>query len=301
MKDFRLGVAQCHPSGSHPFEENLALMERILSRAAQSEVDLLVFPEVFLSGYVDDPNAARARALPLHDPVVRQALSLTRTYAMAVCFGLYETDGDHVFNAAVLADRGRVAGVQRKVHIPARERGFFRPGSGFGVFDLPFARIGIGICYDNEVAETHLSLAVLGAEVILMPAAWSERWERLDYIEPCATEEDVLRERQRWATMMFGARCRDTGTYSALANQCGPVEDGPWRFPGKSLIVAPTGRILAEGAAWKEALLWADLDAAILRRYREMPCYALRGRRPDAYKPLVDESLKGAWSADRRK
>jgi len=222
-------------------------------------------------------------------------VALTGRYGVACCFGLFEVAGRAVFNTAVLAHDRRVAGVQRKVHVPARERDFFTPGDGFRVFSLPFVNVGIGICFDNEVSETHMTLAVLGAELILMPAAWSERWEKLDYIEPCSTDDQVLRERRRWAAMMFGARCRDTGTYSVLANQCGLIEDGPWRFPGKSMIFSPTGHVLAEGAAWDEDLICADLDAEVLEKYRRMPCYTLRERRPDAYKPLVDRELKDRW------
>ena len=92
-------------------------------------------------------------------------------------------------------------------------------------------------------------------------------------------------------TMMFGARCLDTGAYGVMVNQCGAEGEGPWRFPGKSMVVAPTGRVLSEGRAWEEDVLYADLDADLLTRYRAMPCFALRERRPDAYGPLVDRNL----------
>ncbi|MBN1558043.1 MAG: carbon-nitrogen hydrolase family protein [Lentisphaerae bacterium] len=295
MKRFRLGVAQWDSSASSPLDENVARMEQAFVRAGDAGVELLLFPEVFLSGYPDDPEAARRRAVPLDDPAVRRAVSLTRRFGTAACFGMFEREGQDIYNAAVLADRGELVGVQRKMHIPAREQGFFTPGDAFRVFALPFVTVGIGICFDNEISETHTILALLGAELILMPAAWSERWERLDYIEPCRTDDAVLRERQRWAAMMFGARCRDTGTYSALANRCGLLDAGPWRFPGKSMIVAPTGRVLAEAAAWEEDLICADLDAGVLARYRSMPCYTLRERRPGVYTPLVDAKLKDRW------
>jgi len=298
VKDFRIAAVQCRPSPSGPFDENLAMLDRHLACAVKRGAQFVVFPEVTLSGYVNEAEAVHSRALRMVDPVVGEAVALSDRHSVYCCFGMFEADGDKLYNTAILAGEGRQIGVYRKVHIPDRERGLFSPGDRLRVFDTPFARTGIGICFDNEVCETHATLAVLGAELIVMPAAWADHWEREDYVESCATDEEVIRERCRWQTMMFGARCRDTGTYSVLANQCGIESGGPWRFPGKSMIFAPTGRVLAEAGAWEEEILCADLDAQLLARYRAMPCYALNERRPVAYRALVDEAL---GSGTRRK
>jgi N-carbamoylputrescine amidase len=300
MEDCRISAVQCRPSISEGFEHNLAMMGRHLERAAGRGVRFVVFPEVMLSGYVAEPRAVRSRALRLDSPVVEEAVALSGRHDLYCCFGMFEADGAELYNTAVLAGEGRRIGVYRKVHIPDRERGLFSPGNELKVFELPFARVGIGICFDNEICETHATLAVLGAELILMPAAWADHWEREDYIERSKTDEEVVRERKRWMTMMFGARCRDTGTYSVLVNQCGVEAWGPWRFPGKSMVFAPTGRVLAEARAWEEDVLYADLDAQVLARYRAMPCYTLRERRPGAYRPLLDESLRAAWQRGTR-
>ncbi len=184
-------------------------------------------------------------------------------------------------------------GVFRKIHVPEREHGLITLGSEFNVVELPFVKLGCAICFDNEIAETHLCLAVQGAEFILMPGAWADHWEKKDYIEPSSTDDEVVAERRRWMTMMFGARCRDTGTYSAYVNHSGPEGNGPWRFVGKSMVFAPTGRVIAEAGAWEDEVLYADIGAEIIHKYRNMPGFAMRARRPGVYGPLVREHPPG--------
>ena len=260
-----------------------------LKQAAEGGADFAVFPELSLSGYVVDPGEVCERALSLDRTTVQKAVALSADYSMYYCFGFFEKGGRDLFNSVALAGEGRIIGVYRKVHVAPREAGLFTPGTEFKVFDLPFVKTGLSICYDNEICESHMCLAVKGAELIVMPAAWAEHWEREDYIERCSTDEDVVEERQRWMYMMFGARCRDTGTYSVLANHCGIKAHSPSRLVGKSMIFAPTGRVLAEARAWDEEIIYADLSAQLLRDYRDMDAYALKGRRPTAYGPLAAE------------
>jgi predicted amidohydrolase len=232
--------------------------------------------------------------LAIDHPIVEQAVALSGDYSVHFTFGLFERDGKNIFNTYAIAGKGRLIGTYRKVHVPPREEGLFTPGSEFKVFDLPFARLGLSICYDNEFCESHMCLALKGAELIVMPAGWAEHWEKKDYMERCSTDEAVIEERQRWMYMMFGARCRDTGTYSALVNHSGIEADGPWRFVGKSMVFAPTGRVLAEARAWEDDVLYADLNAQLLEDYRNMDAYALNARRPSAYAPLVENPSAGS-------
>lgn len=293
MKDFRLAAVQCRASTDGALDRNVAMMDRHLEQAGREGAGLAVFPELSLSGYVTAPEAIHARSLTADSRVVRDAIALSARHAVYFCFGFFEQCAGRIYNTCILAGRGRKIGAYRKVHVPARETGLFEPGMEFKVWDLPFARVGASICFDNEVCESHMVLALSGAELIVMPAAWADHWEREDYVEPCASDEEVVEERRRWMTMMFGARCRDTGTYSVMANQCGPEGNGPWRFVGKSMIFAPTGRVLAEARAWGPDVIYADLDADLLHRYRQMECYTLRQRRPAAYGTLVD---RHPWS-----
>ena len=295
MRDFRICLIQCCPSivGSH--EDNLALIETHLKQATGNGADFVAFPEVTLTGYVTDPQEVRRRALSVDSPLVKKAIDLSGTYSTYYSFGLFEKSGKDYFDTYLLVGKGELIGSYRKIHVPAREQGLFTPGTEFKVFELPFARVGFSICYDNEFCESHMCLALKGAELIVMPYAWAEHWEREDYIERCLTDDEVVKERQRWMYMMFGARCRDTGTYSAMVDHSGAEAGGPWRFVGKSMIFAPTGRVMAETEGWKAEAIYADLNGQLLEDYRKMDCYALRSRKPGAYTPLVDEFLQAEW------
>ncbi|MFO7870723.1 MAG: carbon-nitrogen hydrolase family protein [Kiritimatiellia bacterium] len=293
VENFRIALVQSSWPANAPPEDNLELMAGFLKETAGKGASLAAFPEVTLSGCVTRPGEAAERALTLEGEVVEKAVALTRDRPLYSAFGFYELDGADLYNSYVIAGRGRLIGHYRKVHVPPRERGFFTPGPGFKVFELPFARVGLSICYDNEIPESHICLALKGAELILMPAGWADHWEREDYVERCSTDEEVVEERRRWMRMMFGARCRDTGTYSALVNHSGPEGEGPWKFAGKSMVFAPTGKVLAEARAWDEEIIYADLSARLLENYRSMDAFALRGRRPEAYGPLVEGSSGG--------
>jgi predicted amidohydrolase len=297
MKDFRIGLIQCRPSieGSH--EENLVMMETHLKQAKENGTDLVAFPEVTLTGYVTDYEEVRQRAVSVDSSLVKKAVDLSGAYSTHYCFGLFEKSGGKIFDTYLLVGNGRLIGSYRKIHVPARERGLFTPGVEFKVFELPFAKVGFAICYDNEFPESHMCLALKGAELIVMPYAWAQHWEREDYIESCLTDKEVILERQRWMHMMFGARCRDTGTYSAMVDHSGIEADGPWRFVGKSMVFAPTGKVLAETEGWRDETIYVDLEAKILRDYRRMDCYVLRSRQPDTYGPLVDRLLQARWRA----
>ena len=295
MKDFRICLIQCSPSIAGSCEDNLALMETHLKQATEHGADLVAFPEVTLTGYATDPDEVSRRALSLDSSLVRKAIALSGTCSTYYSFGLFENSGGDIFNTYLLVGKGRLIGRYRKTHVPARERGLFTPGVEFEVFELPFVKVGFAICYDNEFSESHMCLALKGAELIVMPYAWAEHWEKEDYIERCVTDDEVIKERQRWMYMMFGARCRDTGTYSAMVDHSGIEAHGPWRFVGKSMIFAPTGRVLAETEGWRGEAIYADLDAQLLEDYRKMDCYVLRSREPDAYGPLVDRSLQVQW------
>ena len=295
MKTFSMCLVQCCPTVTGSIEDNLELIERGLDQAREKGADLVVFPEATLSGYANDPQEVRQRALAIDSTVVKKAIGLSKTYSIYYSFGMFEKSQQAYFNSYLLAGKGELIGSYRKIHIPAREKGLFTAGEEFKVFKLPFVKVGFSICYDNEFCESHMCLALKGAELIVMPYAWAEHWEKEDYIEPCVTDEEVIRERQRFTHMMYGTRCRDTGTYSAMVDHSGIEAHGPWRFVGKSAIFAPTGKVLAETEGWKDEVIYADLDAQLLDDYRNMDCYVLKSRNPRAYAPLVDEDLQAQW------
>jgi predicted amidohydrolase len=174
-------VADFHGS----VEARLALVARLTEEAARRSagenagrgLDLMVFPEFAICR--EAGATAAERSVPLSGVVRDQLATVARQHHtwLIVPMTLREADApDHFSNAAVLLDRaGAVAGIFRKVHPVADERGVFEggvtPGSSYPVFDCDFGRLGILICWDMAYDESWDALAAAGAEIVALPSA----------------------------------------------------------------------------------------------------------------------------------
>ena len=148
--------------------------------AAERDAKLVLFPECALTGYsFDSLEEAIPFAEPLNGPsaqAIAEVCSETRVYA---AIGFIETDGNKFHNAAMLVGPEGVVGGYRKVHMPfiGIDR-FVTPGDRpFQVFELPFGKVGLNICYDISFPEAARVLKLLGAELVALitnwpPAAW---------------------------------------------------------------------------------------------------------------------------------
>ena len=291
MQDFRVALAQCSPNINGSPELNLDLFEECLRETTENGSQFTCFPEVSLSGYVQKTEDVVHRALSLDDRIVLKAIALSEKYATYYSFGLFEKSGQKCFNTYVMAGKGKLIGTFRKIHIAPREGLSVSPGSEYKVFDLPFAKVGFSICYDNFFCESHMTLALMGAEFIVMPHAWAEHWEKEDY-KNCLTDEDVIRERSKLMRMLYGARCFDTGTYSAMVDHSGIEAHGPWRFVGKSMVFSPNGETVAEAKGWESEIIYADVSGKLLNEFRSMDGYALKMRQPHTYGMISDTSYR---------
>lgn len=171
---FRIGVVQFAPVHKDA-AANLAAM---ISYIEGAEADLLVFPELSLSGYA---FTSTAEAMPYSqkdesDEITQLALAAKKS-GVAIVFGYAERSGDKLYNSALAIDSiGRVIGKYRKIHLFYFEKEVFTPGDlGFPVFDLELpdgstTKLGMQICYDWRFPEATRSLALQGAEVIAIPS-----------------------------------------------------------------------------------------------------------------------------------
>ncbi len=291
MQDFRVALVQCSSKVDGSPELNLDLFEKSLKETTENGSQFTCFPEVSLSGYVQKTEDVLSRALSLDDRIVRKAVALSEKYATYYSFGFFEKSDQKIFNTYVMAGKGKLIGTYRKIHIAPREGHSVSPGPEFKVFDLPFARVGFSICYDNFFCESHMILALKGAELIVMPHAWAEHWEKMDF-KNCTTDEEVIRERTQFMHMLYGARCFDTGTYSAMVDHSGIEANGPWRFVGKSMVFSPTGKTLSETKGWDDEIIYAELSGKLLDEFRSIDGYTLKMRRPQTYGPISDTSYR---------
>lgn len=149
---------------------NLRTMENIMKQAAKEEADLVLFPELCLTGYfIQDLDEDVAE--PIDGESVQYMKSLCKRYDMHTVFSWAELgENGKVYNSACLInDLGQVAGNYRKIHLYDREKEIFVPGDSYHVFDTKLGRIGIMICYELDFPEVARILNLKQADVILIP------------------------------------------------------------------------------------------------------------------------------------
>jgi len=253
---------------------NVATATRLVRRAAQAGARLVVLPETWaFKGGGRAESAAAAE--PLDGPSNSALAALAAELGLYVLAGsIYEArEGAELpFNASVLfgPDGGALA-VYRKIHLfdavageqVYRESDDLSPGADLVTAAVDGVTVGLSICYDLRFPELYRALAVRGAQVLLVPSAFTE-----------ATGRD------HWEVLLR-ARAVENGCFVVAAGQWGEYAAGR-RSHGRSMIVDPWGVVLA-AAPDGVGLCGADLDLdAVTRVRRQLP--ALTHRRPDLYR-----------------
>lgn len=226
-----------------------------LERSATAGALVAVLPELALSGYAP---ATRREALRLSEPVPGPAVEawaeMARDRNMVVVAGLCERDEDRCYNTAVAVGPGGLLGRYRKAHLFEREREVFDPGdTGFQVVDATFARLGMLVCYDLRFPEAVRTLAVRGADLIVVPTAWVSLSGR-------ATDA------RAWGIQAYVAMAHASmnRVFMACAGMVGPFQRS--RFLGNSLVADVSGWPLAGPAGRDdEELVTASIRVADAR------------------------------------
>jgi predicted amidohydrolase len=262
-------------------DRNLAAMIGHLRETTANGARLTVFPECSLSGYCfDSLEEARPFAQRVPGPATERMRAACAELGCYAVFGMLELDGTKLFNAAVLVGPAGVIGSYRKVHLPYLGIDMF---TSFG--DRPFAvhnagelKIGMNICYDASFPEAARALALLGADLIVLPTNWPPGAE-------CT------------AASVINARAIENAVYYIAVNRVG-TERG-FDFIGRTKICDPSGVTLAESQGIGEEILYAEIDPAKSRRKHiirvpgKHEIDRLADRRPEMYGLLVEpHSLK---------
>lgn len=150
------------------------------SRAALTAgADIVVLPELAISGYVVDTDLAREVAEPLDGPTAEAFTALAGEFDALVGYGFCERSGDDLFNTVVVVDGSGPVLHYRKLHLFDLEKAVYAPGDlGLPVADTAFGRIGVCICYDLRFVEVLRALSLRGADLVLAPAAWVGGFDR---------------------------------------------------------------------------------------------------------------------------
>lgn len=237
-------------------EKHLALAKE----ARASGADLLVFPELSLTGYVlQDLTPAVALRPNKDDPVFRRLLDASQDIDLVVGF-VDEDRRNRFFIAGAYLSRGQVVHVHHKVYLPTYglfdEGRFFAWGDSIGAFDTRFGRMGILVCEDFWHASPPYLLWLDGAEMLLLTSASPGRG---------LTDEPQLAS-ARWVEHINRAYASLFTTFVAHANRVG-YEDG-LNFWGGSTLFDPDGELLARGPYHQESLVFAEVDLNQLHRTR---------------------------------
>jgi NAD+ synthase (glutamine-hydrolysing) len=237
-------------------EKHLTLVEE----ARRSGADLLVFPELSLTGYVlQDLTPAVALTPATGDPIFKPLLEASREIDLVV--GFVEEDRRHRFYiASAYLSRGEVLHVHHKVYLPTYglfdEGRFFAWGDSIRAFDTRFGRLGMLICEDFWHASPPYLLWLDGADLLLFSSASPGR----------GLNSEPRLESARWVEHINRAYASLFTTFVAHANRVG-YEDG-LNFWGGSTIYDPNGELVAKGPYHQEAVTLAEIDLNQLHRTR---------------------------------
>lgn len=260
----RVGYFQFNPL----FGEVKRNLDVVATRLGQVQCDLMVLPELFASGYqflskaeVDD----LAEAVP-EGQTTQRLLEVARERAMHLVGGLPERHGGRCYNSAVVVGPEGFLGVYRKAHLFFQETLYFSPGdTGFRVWDIGWARIGVMVCFDWLYPEAARTLALKGAEIVCHPS---------NLVLPHCPDAMVT-------------RCLENRVFGITANRIGfEARGGQDRltYIGKSQIVSPRGRVLHRAPADQEDMRVLEIDPAEARDKSLNPHNELlRDRRKDLY------------------
>jgi len=241
-------------------ESNLEKHLDYIEQAKKQKADLLVFPELSLTGYVLQDLVASVAHRPLDDdPVFKHLLKASHDLDLSI--GFVDEDSRHrFFIASAYLSGGKVLHVHHKVYLPTYglfdEGRFFAWGDSVRSFDTRFGRVGMLICEDFWHMSPPYLLWLDGADIMLFSSASPGRG---------LTERDKL-ESARWVEHVNKVYASLFTSFVAHSNRVG-FEDG-LHFWGGATVNDPNGDLLAKGPYFEEALTFAEVDLNQLRRTR---------------------------------
>jgi len=261
----RVGFYQYNPS----FGEVAKNLDAVTAALERVEADLIVLPELFASGYqFVSQEEAHQLAEPVPDgPTTRRLVEIAKRRRLHIVAGLPERAGSACYNSAVVVGPAGLIGCYRKTHLFYEETLFFTPGdSGFQVWDIGPAKIGVMICFDWYYPESARTLAIKGAEIICHPS---------NLILPNCPDS-------------MPVRCLENRVFAVTSNRTGSeARSGKDQltFIGNSEIVAPRGAILHRAPRDQEELYIVEIDPADARNKALTPYNSLlRDRRESLYR-----------------
>jgi len=271
--------------GSQRLSETLRRTEELIEMAVENDVKIICLPQLFNLPWFpadipkgkDDANFGLAETED--GPTITAMQRVAKKHGIVIIAPIFERapaekdEGDDEFfsTAFVIGTGGELIGKYRKVHIPQlplwEERSYFTPGDlGFPVFDTPFGKIGVQLCWDVFFPECARIMALAGAFIIFAPTA-------------AAFDHSCL----KWERAVSAA-AHANGVFIFRVNRVGSEEKQD--FYGGSFCMRPDGEFLSKPAGSSEGVVLAEMDLSEIESVRNIWEF-LKTRRPDAYEGLI--------------
>ncbi|WP_354622757.1 N-carbamoylputrescine amidase [Psychromonas sp. MME2] len=283
----KVKVAATQMSCSWDVQENLVKAERLVRQAASEGAQIILLQELFETPYfcieINEKYHALATTLE-ENPAFQLLTKLAKELQVVLPFSWFEKSGNVRFNSMAMIDAdGSLLGTYRKTHIPDSdgylEKYYFSPGdTGFKVWNTRYAKIGVGICWDQWFPETARCMALQGAEILFYPTAIGS--------EP---SQPTMDSQPHWTRVMQGhAAANQTPIIASnrIGMESATTRDVSITFFGCSFICDQSGAIVEQADRVSEGVLCHEFDLDEIT-FQRQAWGLFRDRRPDQYKTLL--------------
>ena len=279
-------VAATQMACSNETDKNVSNAEKLVRQAASEGAQIILIQELFESQYfcMDQKEELFELSKPFENhPTIKKFSELAKELKVVLPVSFFEKANRAHYNSVAIVDAdGSVLGKYRKSHIPDgpgyQEKFYFNPGdTGFKVWNTKYAKIGVGICWDQWFPEAARSMVLSGAELLLYPTAIGG--------EP---EDDGFDSSDMWQRAMIGHSASNQIPVIA-SNRIGTEKgiDIENYFYGRSFVTNHVGDKIAEGSRDKEEVLLGKINLSEAETLRNV-WGVFRDRRPELYKGLLN-------------
>lgn len=268
MRDIRIAAAITNsPLGD--INSNIDEMISYIEIAKHNNAEIICFPEMNITGYCSD-SRIKNFAITNNDKIIKKLIKISKSNKITILTGMAEKDSyGNLFVSHLVISPDKSVGVYRKLYIAPPESKTYTKGNTIPVFEVKGFKFGIQLCYDAHFPELSTVMAAQGVHAIFIPHA-SPR------LSPLEKFNSWMRH--------LAARAYDNSVFIIACNQKGDNNNGLC-FPGLSLVIDPSGRIIEKDTSGHEGLLYADLKKESLDNVRNNKMkYFFPNRRKNLYK-----------------
>jgi N-carbamoylputrescine amidase len=265
-------------------DANINKAEAMVREAASKGAQIILIQELFETPYfcIEQSFKHLDLASTLEDSrVIKHMANLAKELSVVLPVSWFERAGNAFFNSLAMVDAdGSVMGVYRKTHIPNaigyQEKQYFSPGdTGFKIWDTRYAKVGVGICWDQWFPETARCMALQGAEILMYPTAIGS--------EP--GDDSAIDSMPHWQNVMCGhagANIMPVIASNRIGTEKATTNDMEVTFYGSSFISDAFGNKVETADRSSQSILTHSFNLAEIKSYRET-WGVYRDRRPDLY------------------